>query len=213
MPATFARAEAVVRGALGRYERKPHYASIDEGIRSLDELVRACIDVDPAWSAETLRSEAKRLALALDEVLPPSARHLLCTKIEREFWAELNEEQLGGLERSEWFWHHKIQGLGVWYPVWQQVTLSRGQPETAGTWFVPRSQAAYESVLSRWAEAELESDEEDAHGKATQTDTTHDPTDPVLLEPRPDQVSASAEPRMPTEASDRSDSLLSFGDI
>lgn len=43
-------------------------------------------------------------------------------------------------------WHHKIRGVGVWYPVWQGIRSGGYEPEPPGPWFVPPYQSVYEQL-------------------------------------------------------------------
>ena len=142
---TFLRSRAAVRVALTRCTHDARYARIDEGVKAFDRMATAWVDADPAWSAELLRSEAGRLALALDELLPPLARHFLQINVQIAFWERLDPDLVQDLDRSRWFWHHRIPQLGIWYPAWQQGSPSAVR-DGVGTWFRPVAQAVYEEV-------------------------------------------------------------------
>lgn len=45
--------------------------------------------------------------------------------------------------------HHKLPGLGIWYPVWQELRLGADRPDLFGTWFVPSWQTIYQERHGR----------------------------------------------------------------
>jgi hypothetical protein len=123
-----------------------------EGIRALEALHEVRISADPVWPADLMRKEAKRLGEALDQTLPPTARRAIVSAVEDEFWAALEREYGDDLEPVEKpFWHHRVPGLGFWYPAWSAIRWDGGHPEVAGEWFIPEVQTDYEAY---WQDSE-----------------------------------------------------------
>lgn len=169
-----ARADAGVLAALRQYEVTPRHARIVEGVRALEELHDARLSMDPVWDVEVMRNEARRLADAINNVLPPGARRLLSAGVESLFRSEIEGKPIDQLEPERLFWHHRLPGLGVWYPAWWEIRTLDDAPEGSGEWFVPEVQ--------EWYEAAHLGGERKRAGRISSPDPGSQPTTTVTLE-------------------------------
>ena len=103
--------------------------------------------IDPVWDVEVMSKEGRRLAEAISNMFPPMARVLLSSCVEDLFWSEIKSQLPDQLEPQGWFWHHKVPGLGIWYPTWKEISYEGGQLEGSGPWFTPKIQERYEARL------------------------------------------------------------------
>lgn len=145
-------AEAGMFAALNQLSKKPSQVRL-EGLRALGALHDARVALAPVFETKVLVGEARHLAEALCNLMPPTATRLLSSAVEIGFRSELEGAPINELGPARPFWHHKLPGLGIWYPVWQGLRFGADQPDLFGTWFVPWLQTIYEERHGR-AEAE-----------------------------------------------------------
>ncbi len=142
-------ADAGVLAALKGHAKKPRHVRVLEGLRALQDLFEARVCLDPLFEAAVLVKEGKQLVEVVETILPPTARLMLSFEVEARFRSHVEEKAIDELEPARAFWHHHLEGLDVWHPVWIALRSPGDHPDPLGTWFVPGIQATYEEVYEQ----------------------------------------------------------------